>query len=125
MICRNRGDHGGHCVSELLETLRKLGASGGAAPAKQSTGAFERLGEFIESFGRCARRRLRLGGHRRALREDAIKVRAADTDATADADRWKSALIYPVPQGLRVELQVVGDFIDREVLIVPARTHAN
>jgi hypothetical protein len=108
-----------------LQALSQLGAASGAPPPKQLPGAFEGLLELLASVGRCARRRCRLDGDGRALREDAIKIRAPNPDPPADADRRKRSLVDPIPQGLGIELEVLGDLVDREVLVIPARAHAN
>jgi hypothetical protein len=50
------------------------------------------------------------------LREELVDVRAADADTTADANRGQLFLVDPVPEGLRVEPQALGDLIDGEKL---------
>jgi hypothetical protein len=62
-----------------------------AHAVKELAGALLRLGELLDRFGRGDDRRWWFDLDGRALREDAVEVDPADTDATADADGWKRA----------------------------------
>jgi hypothetical protein len=98
-VVGEEAQRGGDCVAQLLRADSEFGATGSGAAPKQSTGAVECLAE-VASLDRGGRRRCRLDDRGRALREDLIEVCAADPDATADADRWESALIDPVAKRL-------------------------
>jgi hypothetical protein len=84
----------------FLQALGEFGATGSGAAPQQSAGLLECLSEPVASFDRCGLRRCPIDDRDRALREDVIEVCAADPDATADADRWESALIDPVAKRL-------------------------
>ena len=71
--------------------------------------------------GHGLNRRSRLAGG--ALREEVINVDASNAYPSTDADCGKTALVDPVPDRLRVELEVAGHLIDSEEFVFPGNAH--